>query len=93
VTVRVEQEEGSVRVSVSDQGPGVPLAERDIIFDPFVRGGAGSRATGGSGLGLFITRRVVEAHGGHVWVDPDAEGATFHLSLPVDREELQRFAS
>jgi signal transduction histidine kinase len=93
VTVRVEEEEAAVRVSVSDQGPGVPLAEREIIFDPFVRGGAGSRASGGSGLGLFITRRVAEAHGGHVWVDPDEEGATFHLSLPVDRKELQRFAS
>ncbi len=93
VTVRVEREETAVRVSVSDQGPGVPLAEREIIFEPFVRGGAGSRPTGGSGLGLFITRRVVEAHGGHVWVDSDEVGATFHLSLPVDRRELQRFAS
>jgi signal transduction histidine kinase len=93
VTVRVEEEEAAVRVSVQDQGPGVPPAEREIIFDPFVRGGAGSRAAGGSGLGLFITRRVAEAHGGHVWVDSDEVGATFHLSLPVDRKELQRFAS
>lgn len=93
VSVRVEDDEAAVRVSVQDQGPGVPLAEREIIFDPFVRGGAGSRATGGSGLGLFITRRVAEAHGGHVWVDSDEVGATFHLSLPVDRKELQRFAS
>jgi signal transduction histidine kinase len=93
VTVRVEQKEEAVRVSVSDQGPGVPIAEREVIFDPFVRGGAGSRSTGGSGLGLFITRRVAEAHGGHVWVDSDEVGATFHLSLPVDRKELQRFAS
>ena len=93
VIVRVEEEEAAVRVSVQDQGPGVPLAEREIIFDPFVRGGAASGSTGGSGLGLFITRRVAEAHGGHVWVDSDEVGATFHLSLPVDRKELQRFAS
>lgn len=93
VTVRVEEEEAGVRVSVRDQGPGVPPAERESIFDPFVRGDAGSRTTGGSGLGLFITRRVAEAHGGHVWVDSDEVGATFHLSLPVDRKELQRFAS
>jgi signal transduction histidine kinase len=93
VTVQVEEEETAVRVSVGDQGPGIPLAEREVIFDPFVRGGAGSRATGGSGLGLFITRRVVEAHGGQVWVDSGEVGATFHMSLPVDREELQRFAS
>jgi signal transduction histidine kinase len=93
VTVQVEEEETAVRVSVGDQGPGIPLAEREIIFDPFVRGGVGSRVTGGSGLGLFITRRVVEAHGGQVWVDSGDVGATFHMSLPVDREELQRFAS
>jgi signal transduction histidine kinase len=91
--VQVEEEETAVRVSVGDQGPGIPLAEREIIFDPFVRGGVGSRATGGSGLGLFITRRVVEAHGGQVWVDSGDVGATFHMSLPVDKEELQRFAS
>jgi len=93
VTVRVTDEEAAVRVSVGDQGPGIPLAEREVIFDPFVRGGTGSRAAGGSGLGLFITRRVVEAHGGHVWVDSGEVGATFHMLLPVDRKELRRFAS
>jgi signal transduction histidine kinase len=93
VTVQVEEEESAVRVSVGDQGPGIPVAEREIIFDPFVRGGAGSRTGAGSGLGLFITRRVVEAHGGRVWVDSEEVGATFRMLLPVDREELQRFAS
>jgi signal transduction histidine kinase len=93
VTVHVTDEHGAVRVSVGDQGPGIPLAERGVIFDPFVRGGAGSRAANGSGLGLFITRRVVEAHGGRIWVDSDEVGATFHMLLPVDGRELQRSAS
>lgn len=93
VSVHVTDENGAVRVSVGDQGPGVPLAERGVIFDPFVRGGAGSRAGNGSGLGLFITRRVVEAHGGRIWVDSDEGGATFHMLLPVDGRELQRSAS
>jgi signal transduction histidine kinase len=93
VTVQVVDEGASVRVSVGDQGPGIPLAERGVIFDPFVRGGAGSRSGNGSGLGLFITRRVVEAHGGRIWVDPDEVGATFHMLLPVDGRELQRSAS
>jgi signal transduction histidine kinase len=93
VSVQVRDEDAAVRVSVGDQGPGIPLAEREVIFDPFVRGGAGSRAGAGSGLGLFITRRVVEAHGGHVWVDSGEIGATFHMLLPVDRKELQRSAS
>jgi two-component system sensor histidine kinase VicK len=93
VTVHVADEGAAVRVSVGDQGPGIPVRERGVIFDPFVRGGAGSRVSSGSGLGLFITRRVVEAHGGRIWVDSDEEGATFHVLLPVDGRELQRSAS
>jgi signal transduction histidine kinase len=93
VTVHVTDEGAAVRVSVDDQGPGIPAGEREVIFDPFVRGGAGWRAGQGSGLGLFITRRVVEAHGGRVWVDSDEGGATFHMLLPVDGRELQRSAS
>jgi signal transduction histidine kinase len=93
VRVHVASEGSAVRVSVRDQGPGIPREERAIIFDPFVRGREGSRVRDGSGLGLFITRRVVEAHGGRIWVDPDDEGSTFHVLLPVDGRELQRSAS
>jgi signal transduction histidine kinase len=93
VEVRVVDEGARLRVSVRDQGPGVPVAERQSIFDPFVRSGVGSRNGHGSGLGLFITRRVVEAHGGKVWVDADHMGATFHVQLPVEGRERQRFAS
>ncbi|MGH2679418.1 MAG: sensor histidine kinase [Actinomycetota bacterium] len=93
VTVRVADEGAAVRVSVHNEGAGIPVGERGIIFDAFVRGGAGSRGSNGSGLGLFITRRVVEAHGGRIWVDPDEAGATFHMVLPVDGRELQRTAS
>jgi signal transduction histidine kinase len=93
VRVEVASEGTAVRVSVRDQGPGIPREERATIFDPFVRGREGSRVRDGSGLGLFITRRVVEAHGGRIWVDPDDEGSTFHVLLPVDGRELQRSAS
>ena len=93
VRVHVGSEGAAVRVSVRDQGPGIPREERATIFDPFVRGREGSRVRDGSGLGLFITRRVVEAHGGRIWVDPDDEGSTFHVLLPVDGRELQRSAS
>jgi len=93
VVVEIIDEGPRLRLSVRDQGPGIPAGERESIFDPFVRGEAGSRRGRGSGLGLFITRRVVEAHGGMVWVDPGYPGADFQLVLPVYRREAPRFAS
>ena len=93
VVVQIVDEGPRLRLSVRDQGPGIPAGERESIFDPFVRGEAGSRRGRGSGLGLFITRRVVEAHGGMVWVDPGSPGADFQMVLPVDRREAPRSAS
>jgi signal transduction histidine kinase len=82
VTVTVDEE--SVTISVADRGPGVPASERDEIFDPFMRGQVGQSTRYGKGLGLFVARRVVEAHDGKIWVEsPDGEGAIFHLSVPV----------
>jgi two-component system sensor histidine kinase MprB len=79
VDVRVEDGE----VSVRDRGPGVPLDERDLIFDRFHRGSS-ARSTPGSGLGLAIVRQVAEAHGGEVSVDGAPGGGTvFTLRLPV----------
>jgi signal transduction histidine kinase len=94
VRVTVRETVGAVRVSVADDGPGVPDEERDLIFEPFARGGAGAGLSG-SGLGLFITRQVAEAHGGRTWVDTDGRGrgATFHIEVPTDGGVLQRPAS
>lgn len=86
-TVRVEihPRPDRVTVSVKDEGPGVPAEERDAIFDPFTRGRAARGGHGGSGLGLFIARRVVEAHGGRIWLDiSDGAGASFHVELPEE---------
>ncbi len=67
------------RLAVSDTGPGVPEADRELIFDPYF-----TTKKGGTGLGLAIVRRIVFDHGGNVWVEsrPGA-GATFYLDLPV----------
>lgn len=94
VTVTIRSEGESFRVSVRDRGPGVTSADGDRIFEPFVRGHASSRAEG-AGLGLFIARRVVEAHGGRIWVEPSDEGAgaAFHMQLPIDGRDLRRPAS
>jgi two-component system phosphate regulon sensor histidine kinase PhoR len=83
VSVRVEVEGDTARVTVRDQGPGVPVGERDSIFDPFMRGAAAYLSRTGNGLGLFITRRVLQAHGGDVWLSSNGAGAMFTLELPV----------
>jgi signal transduction histidine kinase len=82
VVVQVLPLEEWVLVKVSDRGPTIPPDERETIFDPFVRGrSAGGRP--GNGLGLFVARRVAEAHGGALWSEPDHAGATFVLRLPL----------
>jgi two-component system, OmpR family, sensor kinase len=82
---------GVVRISVdssgftvADNGPGVPEAERERIFDRLVRlDDARDRRSGGSGLGLAIARGVVRAHGGELTCLPSSGGAVFRVSLPV----------
>jgi signal transduction histidine kinase len=71
-----------VRVTVADEGPGIPADQQALVFQKFGR--ARENRQMGTGLGLYITRGLVEAHGGRLWLDPDGTGgATFHLSLPT----------
>ena len=83
VEVSLERHDDHAALVVRDQGPGVDPAERENVFGPFSRGGSARRGDGGAGLGLFITRKVVEAHGGTVSLDPTGPGATFRVCLPV----------
>ena len=72
-----------VTVEVADRGPGVPPGEEQRLFDKLYRGQpAGVRR--GFGLGLAICRGILEAHGGHIWVENrPAGGATFRFTLPL----------
>jgi signal transduction histidine kinase len=85
VSVNVAHANDRGRVEVQDQGPGVPPAMREKIFEPFARMPASrSRADAGSGLGLAIARRLVELHGGTLVVDDaPSGGARFVLELPT----------
>ena len=71
-------------VDVADDGPGVPSADAERVFERLVRLDA-SRSSGGSGLGLSIARGIAEAHGGSLRLVPSDAGARFRLGLPVDR--------
>lgn len=88
VDVRLRHEDSRAVLEVEDRGQGIPEEEQDALFQPFkttsVRGTAGERSTG---LGLVITKRIVEGHGGRIEVDSEVGvGSTFTVSLPMDRE-------
>lgn len=81
ILASVSQNGSSVRFSVRDAGPGVPPEDREAIFERFRRAGAGRQP--GAGLGLYICRGLVEAHGGTITVDDAPEGgAEFAFTLP-----------
>lgn len=84
IAVSVFSEDGYAVLTVADQGAGIPEAERERIFEPFYRGEA-ARLHGvrGAGLGLAISRGVVEAHHGRIWVESSAgRGSTFVVAFP-----------
>jgi len=84
VTVRAETNGGHVEVEVADTGTGVEASERDLVFEPFFRGGEGKARSGeGAGLGLTICRKIVEAHGGKIWLADSEAGTRVRFSLPL----------
>ncbi len=84
VEVELRPENGAVRISVSDHGPGIPQDQQGLIFEKFGRADVPG-AKPGTGLGLFIARSIAEAHGGTLEVSSRPEaGATFTLTLPLE---------
>jgi len=82
VLVRAVVRPAVVEISVQDEGPGIPPAERQHVFQPYYRVAAGS-ASKGSGLGLHICEAIVSAHGGRVWVQSgERGGAAVHFTVP-----------
>jgi signal transduction histidine kinase len=90
VTVRAASAAASVEIEVADTGEGITASDRDRLFEPFVQGaGRSARADGSAGLGLAISRAIVEAHGGRIWIVDEegddngaAAGARVRFSLP-----------
>ncbi len=88
IVVRGEVRPAEVVIAVQDEGVGIPLEEQDNIFQRFYRvEGPETRAVAGTGLGLYLTRAIVQAHGGRIWVkSAPGKGSTFYVALPRQTE-------
>lgn len=90
VDVQVRSVEDGCKIDVRDQGVGIAPEERERIFDPFFRGTAAHEEAVGAGLGLFATRRIVEAHGGRIDVTSRVgEGSVFSVFLPKTTKQAR----
>jgi signal transduction histidine kinase len=82
VTVRAVHAVEGVQIEVADTGAGIADSDRDRVFEAFFQGGA-ARTNGSAGLGLAISRAIVEAHGGRIWLEPSAAGTSVRFVLPA----------
>ena len=85
ITIHGTHSQGEVSVTVTDSGAGLPTTELARVFDRFHRAStAATERSQGAGLGLYLTRAVIEAHHGRIWVDSNpGQGASFHFNLPI----------
>jgi len=92
VSLKYKEKEKEIELSIQDTGVGIPEDQQKRVFTKFFRGANVMRMeTEGSGLGLFITKNVIEAHGGKIWFESkEGKGTTFYFTLPV-KKEFEKF--
>ncbi len=81
VTVRARAGRGGIEVEVADDGEGIAAGDGERVFEAFYRGDAARGGDDGAGLGLAISKAIVEAHGGRIWFEPGAPGTRVHFTL------------
>ena len=88
IAARSAPEPGMVEIEVRDTGPGIPAGEQERLFSMFYQVETDStRTAGGLGLGLVISKGIIEGHGGRIWVESEpGKGSAFKFTLPVHRE-------
>jgi signal transduction histidine kinase len=86
IDISARSEDGRVEIAVADTGPGIASEDRETIFEEFEQTAAGRQAEG-TGLGLPLSRKLVELHGGRLWVESEiGRGSTFRFTLPLEQE-------
>ena len=93
VTVRVERVSGGARLVVEDEGPGIPLGDRERVWAPFVRLTTQAHGSMGTGIGLAVVRDLTTRHGGRAWVEQASApsgGARFVIELPSSSRGLPK---
>jgi signal transduction histidine kinase len=92
VAIKASAANGSFTIAVRDTGPGIAEAEQVKIFEEFQQADSSiTKKKGGTGLGLAIAKRIVELHGGRIWVESSpGQGSTFSFTLPTKVEEQAR---
>jgi signal transduction histidine kinase len=84
VRAQLWYEASEVHLTVTDEGIGIPLGEQARLFERFYRGGSSAKRFDGLGAGLYISRRIIEGHGGRMWVESTpGQGSTFGFALPL----------
>jgi signal transduction histidine kinase len=84
ITIRSWQQDSEIRFSIEDTGPGIRAEDISAVFEPFKQTQTGLRKGGGTGLGMPISKKLAEAHGGRLWVESTpGTGTTFYVALPL----------
>jgi PAS domain S-box-containing protein len=90
ITLQAQRQGEHLRFSVIDTGAGIAPADQAIVFEPFRQTETGIRHAGGTGLGLPISKRLVEAHGGVLWVESTVgKGSAFSFTIPINSDSLK----
>ena len=89
IKLRAYQKDDNIVISVQDSGVGIAPEDQGLVFEAFKQTGTGLRQAGGTGLGMPISKNLVESHGGRIWLESElGQGSTFFISVPVKSEEL-----
>jgi signal transduction histidine kinase len=91
IEVRAAMNDGMAEISVTDTGVGIAPEDQEAIFEEFRQVGTADKKVEGTGLGLALSRKFIELHGGRIWVSSQfGEGSTFTFTLPMGREPGDR---